>query len=405
MKEVTSNKHIYFPGLTGLRFFAAFTVIICHVEEFKSIWNIRETNTWDLHFFSLMGELAVTFFFVLSGFLITYLLLVEKKKTGTIAMKEFYLRRVLRIFPLYYLVVILGLFVFPQIELLDFPEWSAQIDGNFWIKALMYFFFLSNLAIASIFPIPYVVHVWSIGVEEQFYLLWPFLVKKFKKTFRLLIGIIVVYLILAKGFMYLNDLHQGTHRLYQVIADFLKYTRIDCMAIGGIGAYAIYLKQTQLLDFIFQKSFQIGLYTLVFLIALSQVEFGYFTHELYAILFCLIILNIGNNPNTIFQLEHPVFKYLGKISYGLYMYNYLCVRLAMIVVQYFYGEEVLLGMIGNLVFYVLSVGFTIGLSALSYEYFEKPFLKFKHRFTIVQSGETFQQNKREMKFPFAKNKK
>jgi len=402
MKKENTNRHIYFPGLTGLRFFAAFAVVICHVEEFKSIWNIRETNTLDLHFFSLMGELAVTFFFVLSGFLITYLLLVEKEKTGTIAMKQFYMRRVLRIFPLYYLIVFLGLFVFPQIGILDFPEWSAQIDGNFWVKVLMYTFFLSNLAIASIFPIPYVVHVWSIGVEEQFYLLWPFLVKHFKKTFRLLVGIIVIYLVFAKGFMYLNDLHQGANRLYQVAADFLKHTRIDCMAIGGIGAYAVYLNRSGFLNFIYQKTFQVGLYLIVLLVVLAQLEFGYFTHEIYAVLFCLIILNIGTNKNTFFQLEHPAFKYLGKISYGLYMYNYLCVRLALIVVQYFYGENVLLGVYGNVLLYFLSIVFTIGLSALSYEYFEKPFLRIKHRFTIVKNGETFQRKNKEMDFPFVR---
>ena len=285
-----------------------------------------------------------------------------------------------------------SLVIFPQFEILDFPEWSDQIDGNFRLKVLMYTLFLSNLAIASIFPIPYVIHVWSIGVEEQFYLLWPFLVKHFKKTFRLLIGIIVIYLILAKGFMYLNDLHEGTNRLYQVVADFLKYTRIDCMAIGGIGGYAVYLNQTWVLNFIYQKSFQIGLYVVTILLIFTQLEFGYFTHEVYAIVFCLIILNIGNNKNTFFQLEHPTFKYLGKISYGLYMYNYLCVRLAMIVVQYFYGENVLLGLSGNVLLYILSIAFTIGLSALSYEYFEKPFLRFKHRFTIIKSGETFRGN-------------
>ena len=112
MEKENSNKHVYFSGLTGLRFFAAFVVILCHVEEFKSIWNIRETNTWDLHFFSLMGELGVTFFFVLSGFLITYLLLMEKERMGTIAIKQFYMRRVLRIVPLYYLIIFLGLFIF-----------------------------------------------------------------------------------------------------------------------------------------------------------------------------------------------------------------------------------------------------------------------------------------------------
>lgn len=399
-KEIT-NKHVYFPGLTGLRFVAAFLVIICHVEEFKYIWNIRETNTWNLHFFSLMGELAVTFFFVLSGFLITYLLLVEKEKTGTIAMKQFYMRRVLRIFPLYYLTVILGLFILPQFAIFDFPEWSDQLDSNFWLKVAMYAVFLSNLAAASIFPVPYAVHTWSIGVEEQFYLLWPFLVKYFKKTFQLLVGIIVVYLILAKGFWWLDDLNEGNNRIYQVLAGFFRFTRIDCMAIGGLGAYAIYLNRTGFLNFIYDKSFQAVLYALVLFIFFEQIEFGYFTQEVYSVLFLLIILNIGTNKKTFFQLEHPAFKYLGKISYGLYMYNYLCVRLAMIIVQYFFGENRLLGWEGNIMLYLLSIALTIIVAAISYEFFEKPFLKLKHKFTIVKSGEASRPVE-DMKFPFSK---
>ena len=404
MKKEHLNRHVYFPGLTGLRFFAAFLVILCHVEEFKYIWGIRESNTWDLHFFSLTGELAVTFFFVLSGFLITYLLLVEKEKTGTIAMKQFYMRRVLRIFPLYYLIVFLGLFVFPQFPIFDFPDWTDQIAGNFWLKVLMYLFFLSNLAAASIFPIPYAVHTWSIGVEEQFYLLWPALVKYFKNTLPILIGIIIVYLIFAKGFWYLDDLNGGANRIYQVLAGFFRFTRIDCMAIGGLGAYIIYLNQDKFLKILYNKFAQAGLYILVLTIYFAQIEFGYFTHEVYACLFLLIILNIGTNKQTFFQLEHPTFKYLGKISYGLYMYNYFCVRLAMIVVQYFWGENTLLGWEGNILLYFLAVVFTLVLSALSYEFFEKPFLRLKHRFTIVKSGETFQKNKnvRKMEFPFVK---
>lgn len=395
------QRPVYFPGLTGLRFFAAFVVIICHVEEFKSIWKIRETNTWDLHFFSLMGELAVTFFFVLSGFLITYLLLVEKEKTGTIAMKQFWMRRVLRIFPLYYLIVFLGLFIFPIFPIFDFPEWTSHIYDNYWTKVLMYIFFLSNVAIASIYPIPYAVHTWSIGVEEQFYLLWPILVKYFKKTFMLLVGIIVVYLILAKGAWLINDLSGGSSRLFQVLKDFFIYTRIDCMAIGGIGAYAVYLQKESILKVIYNKYFQGGLYVLVFAIFFAQIEFGYFTHEVYSILFLLIILNIGSNKNTFFQLEHPTFKYLGKISYGLYMYNYFCVRLALIIVQAIWGENTLLGWSGNVLLYVLAVSLTLLFAALSYEYFEKPFLSLKHKYTIVKSGDAFKPKVRKMKFPFA----
>ena len=395
-------KHVYFPGLTGLRFIAAFLVVICHAEEFKYIWGIREQNTWDLHFFSMMGELAVTFFFVLSGFLITYLLLLEKERTGTINMKGFYMRRVLRIFPLYYLTVILGLFVFPHFSILDFPGWTAEINGNFWIKVAMYMVFLSNLAAASIFPVPYAVHTWSIGVEEQFYLIWPFMVKYGKNTLLSLLGIIAVYLIFAKGFWYLDDLNEGTNRLYQVAAGFFRFTRIDCMAIGGVGAYAIYYNKEKILNFLYLVPVQVFLYGLTFLLFFGNVEFGYFTHEVYSILFCLIILNIGTNSATLFQFENPTVKYLGKISYGLYMYNYLCVRLALIVVQMWVGEGVELGMAGNVVYYILSIVFTVALAALSYEYFEKPFLSLKHKFTVVKSGHVSTKKNDKFNFPFSK---
>ena len=398
------SKHVYFPGLTGLRFIAAFLVVICHVEEFKYIWGIREQNTWDLHFFSMLGELAVTFFFVLSGFLITYLLLLEKERTGTINMRGFYMRRVLRIFPLYYLIVLTGLFVFPHFSILDFPGWTAELNGNFWIKVAMYMLFLSNLAAASIFPVPYAVHTWSIGVEEQFYLIWPFLVKYGKNTFILLLGIIAVYLIVAKGFWYLDDLNDGNNRFYQVLAGFFRFTRIDCMAIGGIGGYAIYYKREKILAFLYSIPVQVFIYGLTFLLLIGNVEFGYFTHEVYSILFCLIILNIGTNPNTFFQFENPTVKYLGKISYGLYMYNYLCVRLALIVVQMWIGEGVELGVMGNVAFYILSILFTVVLAALSYEYFEKPFLRFKHKFTVVKSGDVFKKRNANFEFPFGTNK-
>ena len=406
-KSVTEGKnakHVYFPGLTGLRFIAAFLVVICHAEEFKYIWGIREQNTWDLHFFSMMGELAVTFFFVLSGFLITYLLLLEKERTGTINMKGFYMRRVLRIFPLYYLIVFLGLFVFPHISILDFPNWTGEINGNFWIKVFMYLVFLSNLAAASIFPIPYAVHTWSIGVEEQFYLIWPFLVKYFKNTFLILIGIIVVYLIVAKGFWYLDDLNEGKNRAYQVLAGFFRFTRIDCMAIGGIGSFAIYYQKEKILNFLYLLPVQIFLYGLTFLLFIGNIEFGYFTHEVFSILFCLIILNIGTNPKTIFQFEGDTVKYLGKISYGLYMYNYLCVRLALVVVQMWVGEGVELGMAGNIVYYILSIAFTLGMAALSYEYFEKPFLSLKHKFTVVKSGHITTKKNADFDFPFSAKK-
>ena len=120
------NDKVYFPGLNGLRFFAAFSVVVTHIELVKhfkgypTLWVENASDELTLtHILQKIifhaGGLGVYFFFVLSGFLITYLLLVEKAKTGTVAVKKFYWRRVLRIWPLYYLIVILGFFVIPYI--------------------------------------------------------------------------------------------------------------------------------------------------------------------------------------------------------------------------------------------------------------------------------------------------
>ena len=81
---------------------------------------------------------GVSIFFVLSGFLITYLLLTEKEKFKTISVKRFYIRRILRIWPLYYLVVILALYVFPHIKALDIPGWSPFVEKGIVGKSLLY---------------------------------------------------------------------------------------------------------------------------------------------------------------------------------------------------------------------------------------------------------------------------
>lgn len=98
-----NNKVVYLPGLNTIRFIAAFTVIINHIELFKR--NFNQSNFLNIAAIFSMGRLGVVLFFVLSGFLITYLLLLEKDKFKTIDIKRFYIRRALRIWPLYYLLL------------------------------------------------------------------------------------------------------------------------------------------------------------------------------------------------------------------------------------------------------------------------------------------------------------
>ena len=98
-------KKVYFPNINGLRFIAALLVIIHHTEQIKDILGL--SNYWSTPIIRSIGGLGVLLFFVLSGFLITFLLLDEESTTGTISIKKFYIRRILRIWPLYYLILIL----------------------------------------------------------------------------------------------------------------------------------------------------------------------------------------------------------------------------------------------------------------------------------------------------------
>ncbi len=374
------NSKIYFPNLNGIRFIAALAVIIHHIEQIKSFF--QYDNYWDNPYIRIIGKLGVILFFVLSGFLITYLLLTEKK-LGGISIKSFYIRRILRIWPLYYLIVLLGLFVFPHINFLFIAEShrTDAIQDHFMTKVALFVFFLPNLALSGFAPVPYIAQTWSVGVEEQFYLIWPLLIKKIKNTLGVLLGVIAFYLGIKFILITINA-HSGIfdhNKILHGLFGFWDEFNIDCMAIGGIAAYVLFHKKEKVLSFLFNIYTQIGIYVLL----ICAIAFKFYIRDLifecYSVLFAIIILNLAANPKTILKLENRVFSYLGKISYGLYMYHYVMVACAIKLLDAF-------GTRNNILIFSLSIAFTILISSLSYEFFEKKFLKLKKRFTLVASG-------------------
>lgn len=170
-----NKQKIYFPNLNGLRFIAAFLVIIHHIEQFKSISNFE--NYWDkIPFIGIIGKLGVILFFVLSGFLITYLLLTEEQSFKKISIGKFYVRRILRIWPLYFFIILLAFLILPNIDLFVLPNFDKDvIYSNLFLKLLLYAIFFPNLVLSLLGVVPYASHTWSIGTEEQFYLVWPVL--------------------------------------------------------------------------------------------------------------------------------------------------------------------------------------------------------------------------------------
>ena len=371
-----ATERVYFPNLNGLRFIAALLVIVHHVEQFKTLLHIKSRWTHS-PFVEVIGKLGVVLFFVLSGFLITYLLLVEERNSGTIRVGRFYLRRALRIWPLYFLTVALGLGVYPHLSINPLAGLAERVllarVGLFWT---LYLSFLPNLAVAWLGVVPYVSHTWSIGTEEQFYVLWP-LVLSAGRRFRPVLIVSVGLVCLGAGFAVSSDL--DTFAFKRVAAGFLSLFNIDCMAVGGFVALLAFGNSRHLR---WLRSAPVFYSTVVLVLVLigKGVRFRLLHYEIYSILFAILILNLATRPGAGRGLENGVMRYLGTISYGLYMYHPICIVTAMVVVRQ-------AGLTSDFVLYPLALGLVVSVAALSYRFFEAPFLKAKTRFAVVASGD------------------
>lgn len=176
----------FFKGLNELRFMAAL-LVLCHHSETIRLKN----NLFNFEWLSLFrnGTNAVNFFFVLSGFLITYLLLKESKITNDIKVKKFYLKRVLRIWPLYFLLFFIGTVLLPFLfHIFSIPYEMPYSFSNVWAY---FVFFLPGLVL-FFYGHHFLEPLWSIGVEELFYLIWAPIFKFFRKhILSILLGVIL----------------------------------------------------------------------------------------------------------------------------------------------------------------------------------------------------------------------
>lgn len=349
------------PGLNGIRAMAAMAVVISHINLDLDTFGFAKAQGLSL------ANFGVTVFFTLSGFLITYLLLLEKEKTQNIAIKKFYVRRILRIWPLYFFYM-----------LLVFGVLGNQMFGtSFWF----YLFMMPNIPFAldlsggALAVLPFLGHYWSLGVEEQFYAFWPHLIKKVKKTGVFLLSFAVLFFLLKIVLKFVNAPHE--------IQTLLHYTRFGCLAIGGCGAYLFYFHKPHLF-YVQNKTAEIAAWVIFGLIAMNKFHFySIIDHEIVAIITLIMIFNQVNNPRKLISLENPVFDYLGKISFGLYVYNPLIIYLMSLLFRKISIENAFL----NLgILYIVVVSAVVVTAHLSYFYFEKRFLKLKKNYTTVQSA-------------------
>jgi peptidoglycan/LPS O-acetylase OafA/YrhL len=347
---------IYFNGLDGIRAFAAVSVMIAHVIEIS--------GSPLYHAIDYLGFNGVIVFYVLSGYLITSLLLLEKENHGKINFKNFYVRRILRIWPLYFFIIAISLFFF------DFhpPTWVL----------FFYLLILPNFPHAAGYSWNPSVQIWTIGVEEQFYMFWPFLANRSKQfVWKFLVLFIPIWTILPHLIAYVS-LKTGllSHDTLAYVTKFFWGAKFNCMAIGALLAYVNLNHKQWLYTFFKSKLTFVAACVIWFIAFYFELYQSYFNHEILALATAVVIGYITNHRTILF--DNQLIKFLGKISYGIYMYHWLVAGFVITYYRSHFNPQ--LQDIDVLYVVILSSILSIALAYFSFHYLEAYFLRLKEKF-------------------------
>ena len=342
LEEAMGRRHL--PALDGLRWVAVLVVMVYHFG-------------WQ----AVPGDLGVAGFFVLSGFLITWLLLREHEDTGTVSLPGFYVRRTLRIFPAYYAFVALSVG-------LDLLRGDVRIRPAI-VPALTYTVNYYNALHGH--PTSSVTHAWSLAVEEQFYLLWPFaflLAARWGRAgvARVLAGAVAA-VVTWRAFLYLGGFVDGAY-VYNAFD-----TRFDNLAIGCL--LAVVLTSPDKLRRLGAVAWPpwSPLVTVALLVSsrslISDAWHYAFGLTVEAVLVAVLItqlLALHAHP-TWRWLDRPAVRYLGMLSYPLYLYHGYGISV---------GRRLPLPEGLQL---VASIAASVLIAAASYHLLERRFLRLKER--------------------------
>jgi peptidoglycan/LPS O-acetylase OafA/YrhL len=359
------NKKIYYPEIDGLRFLAFILVFIHHQSLFAKIPYLCVLNSH--------GWIGVDLFFGLSAFLFTKLLSKEYEKTKTISFKKFYLRRIFRIWPIYFLII--------GASVLIYFITGGSVSKMFALRLIGMFTFSENIitAIYNYNPLPFIAHLWTITYEEQFYLFIPLIILSLvrssaKAKIISLFTILLIFNLIRFGFILNNVPHPAIW--------VLPITHFESIVLGivvGFGGFDFLTKRI--------NSTIIGLSGIaLFLAIVCMPNFDIITYWLilgYTIVglsTSLIIISVLNNKILKSFFSNNILVFLGKRSYGLYVYHLLGNSFAVQLTKY------VIDLPSNYAaLFIYSLTFTIIVSILSYKFVETPFLKLKKKFEIIES--------------------
>lgn len=355
----------YHPELDGLRFLAFFLVFMHHHPFLRSVPYLSILN--------IKGWMGVDLFFTLSAFLFTKLLLLEYEVTKSINYKKFYIRRIFRIWPLYLFYIFL-------IFVIEYITSDINIFNSNRIFGLLTFTDNIYTAIKGYNPINFTGHLWTIGFEEQFYLIIPFLIyylSKINIKQQKIIAILFIILLIMARIIFIN-IETSKQAIYT-----LPITHFESILFGILIAFGNNIKS------ISNKinSNIIGLLGIGFFILLNHIpqsltikSYWLFAH--YSIVglssSCLVIAVLESNYLKKF-FSNKILVFLGKRSYGLYIYHFIGNHLAFFLIKRYFDTSSL-----SLSF-CLSLLITIIFSIISYKFIEKPFLILKKSYEIIIS--------------------
>ncbi len=372
------SQRFYRPELDTLRFFAFFGVFLFHVIP-------NDPHFYQAHHLlipsvvpfvcavSSAGAYGVDLFFALSAYLITTLLIREEEVRGSIDARAFYVRRILRIWPLYFFFIAVAALVpvWDKTQHLGWPFVAGYLllSGN-WV----YVFLGLPHSIAG--------PLWSVSIEEQFYLVWPLALRRL--SHRQLVFAVIGLLVVANAVR----VFLVSHHVLGAAIEYNTMARIDAIAFGILVAYFLG-SEAPSLSLLSRSALAVGSLVLWCLVAsytnlnaqteVAPVMGTLLGRPLVAMAAAgLLVAVIGAPAVGARALTHPWLTYLGRISYGLYVYHAAGLLVAW---HLFRGNSVKV----YAAYAFAGLSLTVIFSAISYRWLESPFLKMKERFAVVRS--------------------
>lgn len=379
--SIANKQREYFPSLDGLRFLSILFVVLHHLDTFTG--NFIKDNV-SYPWVGEVGYFSIQFFFVGSGFLITYFLLTELDQTGSISLRKYFLRRILRIWPGYYLLLAMAFVAYLIFPLMSIPGVSENYyqDTLFSSSVLCFGFFLPHIPTFFSPSPPYIHQTYTIGIEEQFYLVWGMIFLFFRLHHKRLIFFLAISVALLELWHYsYHSLYgrpvSGTSLSYLSGAvTYMKYSRITTFAIGAFFAYA-YIKKASWLRIYSMRSLQLYFYAFLMIIVVVGIRKLPWSDELISFVMISLFFFSARSSFRFLRFSQPFLVYLGKISYGIYLFHMFAIVLACKLVSIFFSAS---SFPVFLLLAFLSVGFSILFGWLSYHLVEKKFLNVKQKF-------------------------